>query len=135
MRLRPPGRAAWARDPRRAATAVLVTGPLAWLFHDAATPATAWWVWPGAVVCAVLGAVAVAGYVAPSGSGRLLERGCTPCAVVPAVSIVGGLLLLDTTPGGGGMLTAMVLLVFGLQQRRTAAAACAVPLRVAPPDA
>lgn len=135
MRPRPPGRATWARDPRRAATAVLVTGPLAWLFHDAATPAAAWWAGPGAAVCAVLGAVALAGYVAPHGSGRLVERGCTPCAVVPAASIVGGLLMLDTTPGGGGMLTAVVLLVFGLQQRRTSAAACAVPVRVAPPGA
>lgn len=96
----------------------------------------AWWAWPGALLLGVLAAVVAAGYVAPAGSGRLLETGCIPCAVVPAASVVGAFLVLDGVPTAGGVLTAAALLGFALLQRRVSAATtCAVPPGRVAPDA
>ena len=132
-----------ARDLRRSATAALVAGPFAWAAHDTVTTSVnglaaaepgAWWAWPGSVLVAVLAGVVLAGYLAPRGSGRLLDTGCTPCAVVPAASVVGVFFVLDSTPTAGGMVTAAGLLVFALLQRRASAATtCAVPASVRPP--
>ena len=125
------------RDLRRPVTAVLVAGPFAWAVHDTVTTSVnglaaaepgAWWAWPGSVLVAVLAGAVLAGYLARRGSGRLLETGCTPCAVVPAAGVVGVFFVLDSTPTAGGMVTAAALLVFALLQRRASAATtCAVP--------
>ncbi len=119
-------------DRRRTLTAVLAAGPLLWAFRSLVPGAGAPWAWPGAVLLTVLAAVSLAGYVAPAGSGRLVERGCTPCAVVPAATVVMAMLLLDSSPDVGGLVTAAGALVVGMLQRRASATTCALP-PAAPP--
>lgn len=79
---------------------------------------------------ALLGAVVVASYLPTT--GRRPELGCTPCAAVAGLSLVGSILAIATyaaSPVGPALAVAVTL--FGLAQRLGPAAGpgCAVPAR------
>jgi hypothetical protein len=83
------------------------------------------------VVCAVIAALVLASYVPQPGSGRRLEVGCSPCAVMGGATIVGSLVLRSTTPVDPGIAgVAVMMLLFGLVQRLNDNASCAVPVRI-----
>jgi hypothetical protein len=79
-------------------------------------------------VSGLLAAVVLASYVPRPGSGRVLEVGCSPCAVMAAAAVFGSLLLRSTSPLDVGIaVVATGLLGFGLLQRLTDVRTCALP--------
>jgi hypothetical protein len=87
-----------------------------------------WWAVPVALLSAGLAAAILASYVPEPGSGRLVDVGCTPCAMVAGASVLGSLVLRDTRPLDAGIAAmALGLLVFGMAQRIGGAVSCAVP--------
>lgn len=85
------------------------------------------------VVSGLLAAVVLASYVPAPGSGRVLEVGCSPCAVMAAATVFGSLLLRSTSPLDAGIaVVATALLGFGLLQRLTDVATCRLPAAQAP---
>jgi hypothetical protein len=87
-----------------------------------------WWAVPGALLPAAFASLIVASYVPEPGSGRLVEVGCSPCAVVAGASILGSIILRDTSPSDAGTaVVALLLLGFGLAQRLVGAGTCSVP--------
>jgi hypothetical protein len=105
--------------------------PLAAAYGSVGTSWALWWAMPATVVCAVIAAVVLASYVPQPGSGRRLDVGCSPCAVMGGASIVGSLLLRSTAPLDPGIaVVALMMLVFGLVQRFKDTASCAVPVAI-----
>jgi hypothetical protein len=77
---------------------------------------------------AVLGAGVLASYVPVVGRG--LELGCTPCAMMSALTLVGATIALrNYGPDVAGPLVAGAVLLFGLTQRMSQPATCATPAR------
>lgn len=114
--------------PRRWITALVLVGPLLVLYVAVGPAPSVLWALPVDVVSAALAGLIVASYVPEPRSGRLLEVGCSPCAVVAAAAIVGSLVMRDTSPGDAGIaLLAVVMLGFGLAQRLAGGGTCTLP--------
>lgn len=81
--------------------------------------------WYAAVlVAAALGAGVLASYVPVAGRG--LDLGCTPCATLAALTLVGATMALRNYGADiAGPLVAAAVLLFGLAQRMNQPATCA----------
>jgi hypothetical protein len=78
----------------------------------------AWWSLPVTLLQAGLAAMIIASYVPVPGSGRRIEVGCTPCAAVAGLSVLGSLVMRQTDPWNLGIgLVAVLLLGYGLVRR------------------
>jgi hypothetical protein len=100
------------------------------LGRAAVTPPSAWW-YAVALVAAVLGAAVLASYVPVV--GRRPDLGCTPCAAMSALTLVGATVALRSYGGDiAGPLVAGALLLFGLTQRLSQATTCATPAGAVP---
>ena len=77
---------------------------------------------------AVLSAAVLATYLPRPGAGRRLETGCTPCAAVAGLSVLGAAAMLSTSlhhlPTAG---MALGIVAFGLTQRLTSPSSCEAP--------
>ena len=81
-------------------------------------------------VASVIGAATLASYVPMRGTGRRLDIGCTPCAVVAALTLVGAAGILGGSPhDAASAALAVGLVAFGLLQRMTDPETCPVPRR------
>jgi len=81
-------------------------------------------------VAALIGAATLASYVPMPGTGRRLDIGCTPCAVVAALTLVGAAGILGGSPHAtSAAALAVGLVAFGLLQRMTDPETCPVPSR------
>jgi hypothetical protein len=85
--------------------------------------------WPALVALVALAAAAtLATYLPQPGAGHRLDLGCTPCAAVAALSVLGAGAVLSTTAhetSTAGL--ALVIVGFGLTQRLTSPSSCAAP--------
>ncbi len=111
---------------RRVAAALLLPLVATWFLAAGNTsPVTPGAAWYGVVaVASVLGAGVLAGYVPVAGRG--LDLGCTPCATLSALTLLGATMALrNYGPDIAGPLVAAVLLLFGLTQRMSQPATCA----------
>lgn len=85
------------------------------------------WALSSAVASGSMAALILASYVPQSGSARLVEVSCSPCAAVGAGAVIGSMIFWSTQPQDVGIiLLALALLVFGLVQRLTGVQACRV---------
>lgn len=124
------------RWPARRWVAVVVAAPpLAWLLVTVApmAPATgrgaAWWVL--VLATALAGSGTLASYV--PAAGRRPDLGCSPCAVVSAMTVVGAVLVLRNSGGDpAGPVLALAVALFGLGQRLAQPPVC--PTSDAPTD-
>lgn len=121
--------AAW---PRRRRVAALLLLPLvtAWFVVAGRStdvpPSTGWYAL--VALAAVLGAAVLASYLPVVGRG--LDLGCTPCATMSALTLVGATMALRNYGVDlAGPLVAAALLLFGLTQRMSQPATCATPAR------
>jgi len=77
---------------------------------------------------ALAGAATLASYLPRPGAGRKLEIGCTPCAAVAALSVLGAAAVLSTAPYDvSTAVLALVVVGFGLTQRLTNPSTCVAP--------
>ncbi len=82
------------------------------------------------VLAGVLAGSVLGSYVAAPGSGRLVDLGCSPCALASAGSVAAALVLRWTDPASFGLaLASVAALGLGLARRLTDAASCRVPVR------
>jgi len=117
---------AWPR--RRWVAALMLVAPLAAAYASVGPSPQVWWVLPTAVMSAALAAGLLASYVPMPGSGRLLDAGCSPCAAVSGVAVLGSLMMRSTAPLEPGIAVVAVLLVaFGLAQRLGKVSTCPAP--------
>jgi hypothetical protein len=85
-----------------------------------------WYV--GVSVAGVLGAAVLASYVPLAGGG--LDLGCTPCAMLSGLTVVGAGAAIHHYDGAlVGPLFASAMLLFGLSQRMSRPATCEAPVR------
>jgi hypothetical protein len=92
----------------------------------AASPGAGWYAVVG--VAALLGAAVLASYLPVAGRG--IDVGCTPCATLAALTLVGATMVLRSYGSElAGPLVAVALLLFGLTQRMNQPATCATPVR------
>jgi hypothetical protein len=92
----------------------------------AVSPGAEWYAVVG--VAALLGAAVLASYLPVS--GRRLDLGCTPCATLAALTLVGATMALRSYGSEPvGPLVAIAVLLFGLTQRMSQPATCATPVR------
>ena len=87
---------------------------------------------PGWTAVVALAAVAAAGtlatYLPRPGAGHRLDLGCTPCAMIAALSVFGAAAVLHTAPHDASTAAfALVIVGFGLTQRLTSPSTCAAP--------
>lgn len=111
---------------RRVAAAVLLPVLATWFVvvggSSGGSPSAGWYA--VTVLAGVLGAAVLATYVPVA--GRSLDLGCTPCAAMSALTVVGATLLLQSYgPELTGPLLASAVLLFGLAQRMNQPATCA----------
>lgn len=119
------GLRAW--PARRWVAAGALLAPMMLLYASVGLPLYTWWGVPVTVLQAALAAVVVASYVPPPGSGRRVEAGCTPCAVIAGFSVLGSLVMRETDPWDLGIgLVAVLLLGYGVVKRVTDTGTCAV---------
>lgn len=86
-----------------------------------AAPSSGWYLL--VVVVAALGAAVLASYVPVA--GRKPDLGCTPCATMSALTVVGATLVLRSYGADvAGPLLAGAVLLFGLTQRMGQTATC-----------
>lgn len=79
-------------------------------------------------VMALAAAATLASYLPRPGAGRKLEIGCTPCAAVAALSVVGAGAVLSTAPYDvSTAVMALAVVGFGLMQRLTNPSTCVAP--------
>ena len=98
-----------------------------------APAAASWWAWPWLILIGALSGVVVASYLAPPGTGKVIEVGCSPCSVMAGLALVGALLVHSNAPGSPFMAAvATVLTAFALRQRLADATACPAPRMPAP---
>ena len=116
--------------PRRWVAVALVAPALAWLLVSVApvAPATgrgaAWWVL--VLATALAGAGTLASYV--PATGRRPELGCSPCAVLSALTVVGAVMVLRSSGGEPtGPVLALAVALFGLGQRLSQPPVCPAP--------
>lgn len=115
---------------RRVAAALLLPLVAVWFVvvggSTQASPSPGWYAM--VMVAAVLGAGVLASYVPVVGRG--LDLGCTPCAMMSALTLVGATIALrNYGPDVAGPLVAGAVLLFGLTQRMSQPATCATPAR------
>lgn len=115
---------------RRVAAALLLPLVAVWFVvvggSTQASPSPGWYAM--VMVAAVLGAGVLASYVPVAGRG--LDLGCTPCAMMSALTLVGATIALrNYGPDVAGPLVAGAVLLFGLTQRMSQPATCATPAR------
>lgn len=115
---------------RRVAAALLLPIVATWFVvvggSTQAGPSAGWYVL--VMVAAVLGAGVLASYVPVA--GRKPDLGCTPCATLSALTVVGATLALRNYGADvAGPLVASAVLLFGLTQRMSRPATCATPAR------
>jgi hypothetical protein len=113
---------------RRVAGALLLPIVATWFVvvggSTRATPSTGWYAL--VVIAAALGAGVLASYVPVT--GRKPDLGCTPCATMAALTVVGATFALRSYGADvAGPLFASALLLFGLTQRMSQPATCASP--------
>ena len=117
---------AWPR--RRWLAALALIGPMAALYASVGPSPLVWWVLPTATVSGALAAVLLASYVPVPGSGWLLDAGCSPCAAVSGVAVIGSLAMRSTAPTEPGIAgVALMLVAFGLAQRLGRVSSCPTP--------
>jgi hypothetical protein len=117
------GLGAWPR--RRWVAAALTTGPLAAAFLGARGGGATWWAWPVAVAGGLLGGLLLASYLAAPGAGRLVDVGCSPCAVAAGSTLLLALLARGGAPDNVGMaVLGLALLAGGLRQRVADSSSC-----------
>jgi hypothetical protein len=110
---------------RRIAVALLLPLVAAWFVAVGGStqlpPSAGWY---GLVaVASVLGAGVLATYVPVVGRG--IDLGCTPCAMLSALTLVGATMALRSYGGDvAGPLVAAAVLLFGLTQRLSQPATC-----------
>lgn len=85
--------------------------------------------WTALVAAVALGGSAtLASYLPQPGAGLSLELGCTPCATVAALSVLGAGAVLSTAPHDvSTAVLALVVVGFGLTQRLTNPSTCTTP--------
>lgn len=85
--------------------------------------------WSALVALVALGAATtLATYLPRPGSGHRLDIGCTPCAAVAGLSVLGASFILSTAPHDQSTAAlALVIIGFGLAQRLTSPSTCATP--------
>lgn len=115
---------------RRVAAALLLPLVAVWFVvvggSTQASPSPGWYAM--VMVAAALGAGVLASYVPVVGRG--LDLGCTPCAMMSALTLVGATIALrNYGPDVAGPLVAGAVLLFGLTQRMSQPATCATPAR------
>jgi hypothetical protein len=116
---------------RRLALVALLPLVAAWFLVVARSssvvpPGPGWYA--GAGVAALLGAAVLASYL--PASGRRLDLGCTPCATLAGLTLVGATMALRSYGSEPvGPLIAVAVLLFGLTQRMSQPATCATPVR------
>ncbi len=119
---------------RRFALAVLLPVVATWfvLVGQDAAPLTLSPLWYAVLAPAVLlGAAVLATYVPVAGRG--LDLGCTPCAMLSGLTLVGASIALHTYGADlVGPLVAGAVLLFGLTQRMSRPATCPAPVRERP---
>lgn len=108
--------------PRRRWAVVVLTWPAAAVALGTSAGAFSshaeWWLWPALIVAGGLAALVVASYTPRPGGGRRLDVGCSPCAVVAALTLPLGALALASAPADPTMTAvAVVLLLAGAAQR------------------
>lgn len=111
---------------RRVAAALLLPMVATWFVvvggSTRATPSAGWYAL--VMVAAVLGAGVLASYVPVA--GRKPDLGCTPCATMSALTVVGATVVLrNYGTDVAGPLVAGAVLLFGLTQRMSQPATCA----------
>ena len=123
---------ATASWPLRRLVAVAVLSPLLFVLLIAsvggwAPAASLGWAAIVAVM-ALAAAATIATYLPRPGAGRRLELGCTPCAAVAALSVLGAAVVLGTSPYNvSTAVLALVVVGFGLTQRLTSPSTCVAP--------
>jgi|SRR5664279_99272 len=123
-------RAVFATWPRRRWVATVVSTPIvaAAFFTVSGTPtaqASKTWLLLVAIA-AIIGSAVLASYV--PASGRRPDLGCTPCAAMSAMTLVGAVIALNSYgPQLTGAALAIAVTLFGLTQRLSQTTACAVP--------
>ena len=115
---------------RRVAAALLLPLVAVWFVvvggSTQASPSPAWYAL--VTVAAVFGAGVLASYVPVEGRG--LDLGCTPCAMMSALTLVGATIALRNYGSDvAGPLVAGAVLLFGLTQRMSQPTTCATPAR------
>ncbi len=98
-----------------------------WLFAASHQPwgDPSWLWWTSTVAAAGLGAGVVAGYVPERGSRP--DLGCTPCAAMSGLTLLGSTLLMHGFGGDlAGPALAAAITAYGLVQRSASATRCAV---------
>jgi hypothetical protein len=118
--------------PLRKIVAVAVLFPLLFVLLIAVAGGWAPVAAPGWTVLVALMALAAAAtmatYLPRPGAGRKLELGCTPCAAVAALSVLGAGAVLSTAPYDvSTAVLALVVVGFGLTQRLTNPSTCVAP--------
>ena len=121
--------AAWPRR-RRVAAVLLIPFVGTWFVvagRSTEVPPSAGW-YALVVLATLLGAAVLASYVPVAGRG--LDLGCTPCATMSALTLVGATMALRNYGADlAGPLVAAAILLFGLTQRMSQPATCATPAR------
>ncbi len=86
-------------------------------------------------VAALASATTLATYLPQPGAGRRLDLGCTPCAAVAALSVVGAAAVLSMAPHDMSQAAlALVIVGFGLTQRLTSPRTCPTARTTQPKD-
>ena len=113
---------------RRRVVAGLLAVPLIALYTQAdGGGGSVWSFWAG-VSSGFMAALILASYVPRPGSGRLLEVGCSPCAVAAAGAVIGSMIFWSGQRQDAGMIVpAVALLMFGLLQRLSDVQMCRSP--------
>jgi len=117
---------------RRVVALVLFPVVATWLLvagrASEAVPSSGLW-YAVVLVAALLGAAVLASYLPVSGRG--LDMGCTPCATLSALTLVGATTAMYKYGADiAGPLVASAVLLFGLTQRMSQPATCeAAPVR------
>lgn len=106
--------------PRRWAAVALAAPALTWLLVTVAPVApaeprgAAWWFL--VLATALAGAGTLASYV--PASGRRVELGCSPCAMLSVLTVLGAVLVVRGSGGDpAGPVLALAVALFGLGQR------------------
>lgn len=119
----------WPR--RRWVLAAAAFPVLVFLFAGAgglAVSAAPWWTVPWLILISALASVVVASYLALPGTRKIIDAGCSPCAVVAGLALVAAMMGYSSAPASPVMaVVALALTAFALRQRLTSADSCPAP--------
>ena len=91
--------------------------------------------WDALVAVVALAAATTLATYLPQPGARRLDLGCTPCAAVAALSVVGAAAVLSMAPHDVSQaVLALAIAGFGLTQRLTSPRTCATPRTMRPKD-